>query len=136
MLLRVSDAARIGEIKAPAGSVTVDKAGGIWLADVAGHTACYDLKGKKLLDVPASPAPAVPDASLPPGSPLPVVLRAGTDGGVWALHTLARKLSPIDAKGEMAKDEKKPPESAGAIHHFAVDAKGPVVVGTKESWRP
>jgi hypothetical protein len=136
MLLRVSDAARIGEIKAPAGSVTVDKSGAVWIADVAGHVASYDLKGHKLLDVSASPAPAVPDASLPTGSPLPVVLRAGSDAGVWALHTLARKLSAIDPKGEIAKDEKKPPESAGALYRFAVDTKGPVVVGTKETWRP
>jgi hypothetical protein len=46
------------------------------------------------------------------------------------------RLAAIDAKGEMGKDEKKPPESTGALYRFTVDAKGPVVVGTKETWRP
>jgi hypothetical protein len=136
MLIRAADAVRIGEVKAPAGAVCVDTAGRIWIADVAGHVACYDIKGRKLLDVAASAPPAVPDASLPAGSPLPVVLRAGGEGNVWALHTLARKLVVVTPAGEVSKDESKVPDSAGALHRFLVTAAGPVVVGASELWRP
>ena len=93
-------------------------------------------KGFQSAENESLPPAAVPDASLPPGSPLPVVLRAGSGEEVWALHTLARKLSQVAAPGKSQAEDHKLPDSAGALYRFAVDAKGPVVVGTKETWRP
>ncbi|HUS90240.1 MAG TPA: hypothetical protein VM695_00275, partial [Phycisphaerae bacterium] len=76
MVLAVREGRRIAEIKAPAGSACVDAQGRAWLADVAGHAAAHAASGRKLFDAPDGPPPAVADAQLPAGSPLPVVLRA------------------------------------------------------------
>ena len=136
MMVRVSDAARIGEIKAPAGSVSIDESGRVWVADVAGHIACYDLRGRKLLDAAGSAAPAVPDAKLPASSPLPAVVRADGKGTVWVLLTLARKLIALDAKGVPQGGARPVPESAGALYRLAPTPAGPIAVGDKACWRP
>ena len=120
MLVRTADAARIGEVKAPAGSVCVDAAGRVWTADVAGHVSCCDLRGRRLLDAAASPAAAVPDARLPASSPLPVMLRCGTGGGVWTLHTLGRKLAALDAKGEPQGEPQPIAAAAGAVWRLSL----------------
>ena len=135
MIVRTDDAVRIGEIKMPAGSVCVDPAGRLWSADVAGHVACYDLRGRKQFDVGGSPQPAVANAKLPAASPLPVVVRADDQGTVWALFTLGRKMVRLDAQG--AASEPVPlPEAAGAIFRLGLTTAGPVAIGDKVLWRP
>jgi hypothetical protein len=136
MMVQISSVARIGEIKAPAGSVSVDTMGRIWAADVAGHISCHDIRGRKLFDVAASPAPAVLDAKLPAGSSLPVIVRAGGEGGVWALFTLAKNVVFLDAKGEARGNAKPVDEAAGTLLQLSVAADGPLVIAEKVLWRP
>jgi len=136
MLVRIADAAWIGEIKTPGGSICVDEAGRIWVADLAGHVACYTHKGRKLLDVAASPAAAVPDARLPVGSAAPVVLRSDGKGTVYALFTLGRKLLAFDAAGAPRGDGKPIPESAGSLYRLAITPSGPLAIADKALWRP
>ena len=136
MIVRTADATRIGEIKAPAGSACVDEAGRVWTADVAGHVACYTVGGRKLLDVAASPAVAVADASLPASSPLPAVVRCDGKGTAWVLLTLARKLVAVDAKGTLVGEAKAVPEAAGGLWRLALTPAGPMAVGDKGLWRP
>jgi len=136
MVVRVSDAARLAEIKAPAGSVCLDEAGRVWTADVAGHVACFDVRGRKLFDVAATPAPAVPDAKLPPSSPLPAIVRSDGKGTVWALFPLTRKLVALDAKGAAQGDPKAIPEAAGDLWRLGATQAGPVAIGSKALWQP
>ena len=136
MMVRVADAARIGEIKAPAGSLAIDASGRVWIADVAGHVACYDLRGRKQFDVAGSAAPAVPDAKLPASSPLPAVVRADGKGTVWVLLTLGRKLASFDSKGAAQGDGRPVPETAGALFRLAATRAGPLAVGDEACWRP
>lgn len=108
----------------------------VWIADVAGHVACYDLRGRKQFDVAGSAAPAVPDAKLPASSPLPAVVRADGKGTVWALLTLGRKLASFDSKGAAQGDARPVPETAGALFRLAATPAGPLAVGDKACWRP
>ena len=136
MLVRVADAARIGEIKAPAGSVTVDPSGRVWLADVAGHAACYTSRGVKQFDVAGSPPAAAAGARLPAGAPLPVVLRADAQGSVWALFTVTRKLALLDARGA-PQGELQPVESAaGGLFGLAITPRGPLPISEKPYPQP
>lgn len=136
LIVRVADAIRIGEIKVPAGSVCVDERGRVWAADVAGHIACYSMKGLKLFDVASSPAPAVPEARLPAGSPVPVVLRSDGKSAVLALFTLGRKLVSLDSSG-LPRDEGKPiPDSAGSLYWLSLTPSGPLIVTDKALWQP
>jgi sugar lactone lactonase YvrE len=135
MIVRTADAQRIGEIKASAGSIAVDGAGRLWIADVAGHVVCTDLRGKKAFDVAGSPAPAVMDARLPAASPLPVVVRSDGKGGVWVLFTLGRKLAALDARGMPAGDARPVADPAGAIFRMAVTPQGPIAIGDKGLWK-
>lgn len=114
----------------------MDESGRVWLADVAGHVACYGLNGRKAFDVAGSPAAAVPDARLPASSPLPVVLRADGKGTVWALFTLARRLAALDPKGEARGAATPVAETAGALVRLAVTPEGPVAISDKALWRP
>jgi len=136
MIVRTGDAMRIGEIKAPAGSVGVDESGRMWVADVAGHIGCYDLRGRKQFDVADSPAPAVADARLPANSPLPVVVRADGRGSVWALFTLARKLVAMDVKGAPRGAPKPMADDVGALLRLTLTPKGPVVLTEQALVRP
>ncbi|MCY3017890.1 MAG: hypothetical protein NTW87_02505, partial [Planctomycetota bacterium] len=136
MLVRVSDGRRVGEIKAPTGSVAVDEQGRIWASDVAGHVSCHELKGRKLFDVAGTPAAAVPDAKLPAGSPLPAVVRPDGKGTTWVLYTLQRKLAAVDASGKPQGEPKAAPETAGGLLRLAVTGAGPWVLGEKGGWRP
>jgi hypothetical protein len=99
MLVSVDAVRRVGEIKVPGGTVAVDGDGRLWNADVAGHIACFDLRGKKLFDVKESPTAAVPDAVLPVNSPAPVIVRAGNRDTMSALFTLTRKIASYDKSG-------------------------------------
>ncbi len=110
MLVRARDAQRIGEIKVPAGSVAIDSAGRLWTADVAGHIACYEMRGRKLFDVKGTSDPAVPDAVLPPGSPLPVILRGS--GGIQAVFTLRKTRCLLTADG-LGQPAQIPPGADG-----------------------
>ena len=88
----MADAAKLGEIKAPAGSVAVDASGRLWTADVAGHVACYTSRGVKQFDAAGSPSAAAAGTQLPADVPLPAMLRADAQDAVWALFTAGRKL--------------------------------------------
>ena len=136
MIVRTSDAQRVGEIKAPGGSACVDGSGRLWTADVAGHVACYDFHGRKQFDVARSPAPAIPDARLPASSPVPTVVRHEGKDGVWILSTLAKKLGCVDGKGEARGDALPIAESAGAVWRLSVSPKGPVVIADRALWQP
>ena len=136
VIVRADDAWRIGEIKAPAGSACVDERGRIWLADVAGCVSVRDLAGRKLLDVPGTAAPAVADAQLPAGTPLPVVLRADGKGRIWALHTLQRKLVARRTDDAKPAAEHAVPAAAGALGRLVMTPGGPVVIGAAGTWRP
>lgn len=135
MLVRTADVLRMGELKVPAGSITVDETGRVWTSDVAGHVACFSLKGDKLFDVAGTPAPAILDARLPASSPLPVVLRADGKGKVWALFTLGRKMVVLDTKGAVAT-EKPVADAAGNLFRSIMTADGPMVVSDKTLWKP
>jgi hypothetical protein len=108
----------------------------VWAADVAGHVACYALGGRKLFDVAASPAVAVPDARLPLGSPLPAVVRCDGKGTAWVLLTLGRKVLVLNEKGEARGEAKAVPEAAGALHRAAATPAEPLIIGEKTLWRP
>jgi hypothetical protein len=136
MLVRVSDARRVGEIKVPTGSVAVDEQGRVWVGDVAGHVSCHELKGRKLFDAAGTPAPAVPDAKLPIGSPLPAVVRADGKGAACVLLTLQRKLLTVDASGKPQGDAKVVPETAGGLLRLALTSAGPWALGDKTGWKP
>ncbi|HEY3321132.1 MAG TPA: hypothetical protein VGP72_11750 [Planctomycetota bacterium] len=115
MLVRLSDARRVGEIKVPTGSISVDEQNRLWAADVAGHVSCHEFKGKKLFDVAGSPAPAVPDAKLPPGSPLPAMVRCDGRGTTWILYALQHKLAACDASGKAVGEPKVAPEGIDGV---------------------
>ena len=132
MLIDVATIKRVAEIKIPGGSACVDSAGRLWDADVAGHIACYDLTGHKQFDVPGSPKPAVLDAKLPADSPVPVVLRGGSENSVWSLATLRRKIAKVTAEGVAAETEI--PASAGALWKLGVSGASPVAIGDKSLW--
>ena len=136
MLVRAADVQRIGELKVPAGTISIDEAGRIWTADVAGHITCSDLKGKKLLEVATSPAPAIPDSRLPATSPAPVVLRADGKGHIWALYTLGRKLVDLDATGAPHGDATPVPDTAGNLYRATLTPAGILSVGDKLVWKP
>jgi len=136
VVVRVSDATRIGEIKTSAGSLCIDESGRLWIADVAGHIGCYDLRGRKQFDVANSPAPAAPDARLPANSPLPVVVRSDGKGTVWALFTLARKLIALDPKGAKRGEARPAPKTAGGLYRLALTPAGPVGIADQALWRP
>ncbi len=95
MVISADTVKRAGELKLPGGSISIDDTGRVWVADVAGHVACYTLSGKLVFDVKDTPAAAVIDAVLPVTSPLPMVLRAGSQGSVWALAVMHRKLLKV-----------------------------------------
>jgi hypothetical protein len=130
MVLRTSDIQRIAELKIPAGSVCVDSAGRVWTADIAGHIACFDVKGRKQFDIATSPPPAVLDARLPNGSPLPAILRADTRG-IRALSTLRRTLARLTPDGIAASEEI--PAAAGALWKLAGFRDGVRVLGENEA---
>jgi hypothetical protein len=136
MLVRTADVKRIGELKIPAGTISIDEAGRVWAADVAGHVACYSIRGTKQFDVAASPAPAVPDARLPASSPAPVVVRADGKGTVWALFTLGRKLVALDVSGAAKGEAKGISDDAGAIYRCAITPSGPMAISDKKLWLP
>jgi hypothetical protein len=136
LLLNAAETRRVGEIKIPAGSVAVDGQGRVWAADVAGHVACYTHTGQKLADVTSSPPPAVKDARLPAGSPVPAVVRAAGPEGVAVLYTLQRKLATLDAKGAAVGDAKPVPETAGALVRLLSSPAVPWVLGEQSIVRP
>ncbi len=133
LAVRASDAQRMAELKMPAGSVAVDDAGRIWSADVAGHIACFDARGRKLFDVTGSAAPAVPEATLAAGQSLPVIVRRGPGGSVWALATLRRSLQSVKADQTLSAAQAIPAE-VGTIHAFTGPVDQPVVVGENSLW--
>ncbi|MCX7933640.1 MAG: hypothetical protein N3A66_00090 [Planctomycetota bacterium] len=128
-VINIAEARKIAEIKIPTGSAAVDKEGRIWAADVAGHVACYGLKGGKLFDVPGSPAPAVPDAKLPASSPLPAIVRADAGGSIWILYTLKRRLMRLRSDGSAEGEPIAIPATAGNLYRLALTASGAWVVG-------
>jgi hypothetical protein len=134
MLVRVANTQRMTELKMPGGSVAVDKSGRLWAADVAGHVACFDASGHRLFDVKNSPAPAVHDAVLPAGSPLPVMLRAAPAGGVWSLSTLKHSFTTITAEEAPALQEA--PASAGALLRLIANGEAPAILGESALWQP
>ena len=97
MLVRVADVHALRRNQNPRRLVAIDSTGRLWSADVAGHVACYDLRGRKQFDLKETPAAAVPDAVLPANSPLPTILRPGRGGDLWVLTTLRRNLGKIKA---------------------------------------
>jgi len=131
LVVNVESVKRVGEIKLPGGSVTVDKTGKLWVADVAGHVACFDVRGNRVVDVKDSPAPAVLDAVLPAGSPVPVVVRAGP-ADVVALFTLARKIVSFDSAGAMRGEAKSVPTTTGNLYRLTDG----VVIGDTGLWTP
>lgn len=133
LVVSVAEARRVGELKISAGSLAVDGQGRLWTADVAGHVACYSHKGQKLFDVASSPPPAVKDARLPQGSPLPAVVRAAK-GGLAVLFTLQRKLTFLDEKGAPPGDARPVPETAGAPVRLIESGPGPWALCEKELW--
>jgi hypothetical protein len=138
MLIALADVKRLGEIKISGGSVAVDLRGRLWSADVAGHVACYDTRGRKQFDDKETAAPAVPDAVLPANSPLPVVLRPTADGGVWLLSALRRTLGKASGNGTAGEitDLQTIPPSAGPLWRLAGTSATPVVVGETSLWQP
>jgi hypothetical protein len=137
LLVRMADALRFGEIKIPGGSVAIDSTGRLWSADVAGHVACYDARGRKQFDLKETPAAAVPDAVLPANSPLPVVLRANANGGIWLLSTLRRTLGKAAGTGAAVEltDIQAIPPTAGPLWRLTGTAAAPLVIGEKSLWR-
>ena len=99
MVVSPGNVRRMGELKIQGASIAIDAKGKIWAADVAGHVACFEVSGKKLLDVPSSLPPAVLDARLPWTSPMPAVLTTDANGQIFILYTLRAKLSTIGADG-------------------------------------
>ena len=136
MVVRVADVKRATELKVPAGSLDLDEQGRLWVADVAGHVACYTFKGQKLFDVASSPAAAALDSQLPQGSSLPAVVRSDSKGTVWVLYTLQKKLAGIKADGSLVKDPAVVSPDAGSLWELIVTGAGPMVVGDKALWHP
>jgi hypothetical protein len=135
-VISINEARRIGEIKISAASVTLDEAGRLWGADVAGHIACFAISGKKLFDVATSPAPAILDAKLPPGSPVPADVRADGKGGAVVLYTLKRKLSILGSDGKETSEAKVIDAAAGALQRIFITPAGPLVLGEKGLAKP
>ncbi len=132
MVVKISDVQRIAELKLPAGSIAVDGKGRLFSADVAGHIACFDTHGTKQFDVAGSAAIAVPEATLAAGNPLPVILRPGPGGSIWALGTLHRSLSQLS--GEQLSPASTIPESPGALWTISGPPDQPQVVGAAALW--
>ncbi len=95
-ILGASTAARLGEIKTPAGSVAVDPSnGGLWASDVAGHISCHAVRGRGLAQLNDGTSAAVADAVLPATSPIPARLRTTADGAVVAIRPLRKAVEAL-----------------------------------------
>jgi hypothetical protein len=136
LVVDVAQARRAGEIKIPAASLALDGQGRLWSGDVAGHVACYSHKGQKLLDVTSSPPPAVKDARLPAGSPVPAAVRATGADSIAVLYTLQRKLAVLDATGQPKGGAIAIPEATGAAIRLLARAPKSAVLGEKTIWCP
>ncbi len=128
MVIHARDIQRIAELKIPAGSLCVDLTGNIWTADIAGHIACFDVKGRKQFDVASSPPPAVLDARLPNGTPLPALLRSDAST-VLALSTLRRTLTRLTPNGALESEEIPP--TLGPLWTLVRSSNGVLVLGEK-----
>lgn len=95
-ILDADTAARLGEVKTPAGSVAVEPStGGLWASDVAGHISCHAVRGRGLAQLNDGTAAAVADAVLPEASPVPARLRTAADGGVVAVRPMRRAVERL-----------------------------------------
>ena len=139
MVVRVADTMRLGAIKVPAGAVAVDGQGRIWAGDVAGHVGVYSRFGTKQLALPGSPKPAVPDAQLAKGTPLPARIRTAGKREAWALRIHSRNLVCVEAEGATGVKVARTftvPKSTGVLKALYLTDSGPVVIGAEGIWRP
>ena len=131
MVVSTMETRRIGEVKIPATSLSLDETGRLWSSDAAGHVACFAVNGRKNFDAPGSPAAAVPDAKLPSGSALPADLRPDGKGSVWVLYTLRRKLVEVGADGKEKGEGKSIDAAAGSLQRVIVTPAGVQVLSEK-----
>jgi sugar lactone lactonase YvrE len=134
LVVAVAGAKRLAEIKLPGGSLDLDDQGRIWVADVAGHVACFSHKGQRLLDVASSPAPAVLDSQLPPGSPLPAVVRNTGEKVMAVLFTFQRRLNIFATNGAAPGIPMGVPDTAGVLRGLKIIGAVPLAVGEKGCW--
>ncbi len=131
LIARRDDARRVAELKVPAGSLAIDGEGRLWTADIAGHVRVSTLRGRRIADAAATPAQAVPDATLANDGPLPGVIRMGADGRPRLLQPLARRLLVLAADATVAATHVLPDHVGPAPSLI-----GDVIVGGDPPWSP